>query len=40
MNFDKVGFNDESDILKWKYVENVIGIIVQLEYDYGYFIFL
>lgn len=38
MNFDKVGSNDESDILKWKHAENVIGITAQLEYGHGYLI--
>uniref|UniRef100_A0A8W8LQK2 Uncharacterized protein n=1 Tax=Magallana gigas TaxID=29159 RepID=A0A8W8LQK2_MAGGI len=31
MNFDKVCSNDESDILKWKHAENVIGFTAQLE---------
>lgn len=38
MNFDKGCSNDESDILKWKHAENIIGFTAQLEYDHGYFI--
>lgn len=38
MKFDKVCSNDESDILKWKHAENVIGFTAQLECDHGYFI--